>query len=100
MGTAHREGGRSIRDEEIEPAGVAKVSETGKGSMHTPVGETGKFDKNGIPRGVPPSGADMENCGVNTKRGRGVQMDRVIGSYQEDLCIHHEKPTMLLHHTA
>ena len=88
MGPAHWEGGRSIRDEEIEPAWVAKVSNKGKGSIHMTVGETGKFDENDIPRGVPPSGADMNYGGFTTKRGSGVQRDRVSGSYLEALCIH------------
>ena len=30
------------------------------------VGQTGEFDKAGIPRGVHPSGTDMDNNGVNS----------------------------------
>ena len=87
-GTAHGVGGMSIRDEGKAPTQVSKGSNMGKGHTQTTMGETGKFDKTGIPKGAPPSGAEMDSNSDSTKRGRGVQRYRVSGSYLEYLCIH------------
>ena len=97
-GSLHGSGKRTIRDEGISPSGVAMGSDTGKGPRHVTVVETGKFDETGVPRGSPPSKSDMDNGGDNTKTGRVVQRDRFSGSYLESLSIHHDQPTMLLHH--
>ena len=53
----------------------------GKGLIHTALGDTGKFDETGVPRGETPSGADMDKYGATIKNGRGIQGDRFSGSY-------------------
>ena len=45
----------------------SKISNTGEGPRHTMVGETGKFDKNGVLGGAPLSGADLDNDGSTSK---------------------------------
>ena len=40
----------------------------------------------------------MGGNGATAKMGRVVQRDRFSGSYMEALCVHHEQPTMFLHH--
>ena len=65
-GTVHGAGGRPIGDEGIKYEGVDKGGYTGDGSRLTMEGETGKFDKSGVPIGSPPGGADMDGNGANS----------------------------------
>ena len=74
--------------------------ETQEKDPHTTVGVTGKFEETGIPRVSPPSGADMDDDGDNTKSWRGVYRDRFSRIYLEFLCLHHEQPATFLHHHA
>ena len=71
MGYVHRSCNNSIRDEYRAPAWVDKVSNTVKGPIHNTVGETGKFEKSGIPRGMSTSGSDMDDYGYTIKSGFG-----------------------------
>ena len=59
-------GGSPIWDEGRSYEGVNKRGDSVKIPRHIMVGETGKFDKSGILRGAPPSGADMDDDGANT----------------------------------
>ena len=60
----HRKSGRPVGDAVRTPTEVSKISDTGEVTSFTMVGETGKFDETGVPRGAPPSGADPENYGL------------------------------------
>ena len=54
---------------DIKPEGVAKGSDVREQPIQTTVGETGKFDNTGIPRGPPNSSADTNDDGDTYKKG-------------------------------
>ena len=58
-----------VRDAGRIPAVVANISDIVKGPRHKTVGKTGTFNENGITRGVPTSGYDMDNDGANVGGG-------------------------------
>ena len=60
----HGLGGKAIRDADRTTSGVYKVSGVGERPRYTTVRETGKFYKNGVQRGAPNSGSEMDDIFV------------------------------------
>ena len=64
----HGLGGKAIRDADRTTSGVYKVSGVGERPRYTTVRETGKFYKNGVQRGAPNSGSEMDDNDDTVKK--------------------------------
>ena len=96
-GNPHREIGQTVRDAGGTYEGTASGGNTGEEPCHMTVGESGKYNASGVPRGPPPRGYFLDDNGNATKR-RGIFQRYWVGGGDME-CVHfHDLQLPLLRH--